>query len=509
VVKSGAVKAGTKQPRSRRLSTVGTFLTVVIACAIGYVAWRFFPRSEPASGEGLAGSSGSAASIVSCVFPASFWTDQNGRKRPVADLTEIELQNIFWVSSKGQHGEKADFHARSPHESPADLSCVDLSNFHLQEADFQGAVLNGAHFVGADLSGANLTLADLTGAELSSIILDNARLESSDVTGATMFQASLKKADLKNVSGALDPSGAKLDLTGANLHRANLHGADFTGAVLVRAELTESDLDGETDLSLADLKGAIFEPANLPGTQRTFPATHLMLLTYSHDRRPLTLLRTGFHGDGYKDQERQITYALKHADALLEWNACLPWEDAAQLWQGDHYVTVVSNCVEASLNKLVFDLPFQYGMNPIRPLYIVGVLWLLCSIVYVVIIKTGKRSAIFLVGRRDYRDGRTVLRRARIAPRLVNATTVLPRLQEILWRENSLWRVALFFSLQSALNIGFQELELGRWLKLLTTREYDLKAEGWARSLSGTQSLLSLLMLALSIWGLFGQPFSS
>jgi len=309
-------------------------------------------------------------------------------------------------------------------------------------------------------------------------------------------------------SGASDPSGPRLDLTGAKLNGANLHGVNFTGAALVGTNLTEADLDNETDLSNTDLRAAIFQPTNLPRTERTYTTRNLWLLTYEGDPRPLTLLRTGFHGDGYWQQERQITYALQHASALLEWNTCLPWKDAAQAWQEHEYVKVVSNCVGASLNKLVFDLTFQYGMNPNRPLYIVGALWLLCSIVYVLIIKTGRRSAIFLVCQRDYRDGRTILRQARIVPRAVNATTAVGRLREIVWRESAVWRVALFFSLQSALNIGFQELELGRWLKLLTTRKYDLQGEGWARSLSGAQSLLSLLMLALSIWGLFGQPFS-
>jgi len=494
-------------------------LTIAIAGAIGYVAWHIIPRSRTASSAGSASlspaspgpasSSRSAPSIVSCVFPATSWTDQKGRKRPVADLAEIELQNILWVSSKHQHGERADFHARDPHESAADLSCVNLHGFRLREADLRGAEISGAKLSKVDLSGADLSGADLTGADLPRVILDGANLGSIDLTGATMVQASLKHADLNGALGASDPSGARLDLTDAHLNGANLHGANFTGAALVRTDLTGADLDGETDLSNTDLSAAIFEPTNLPTTERAYTTRNLWLVTYASDPRPLTLLRTGFHGDGYWQQERQITYALQHAIASQEWNTCLPWRDAAQAWRQHDYVNVVSNCVEASLNKLVFDLTFQYGMNPDRPLYIVGALWLLCSIVYVVIIKTGRRSAIFLVCQRNYRDGTTALRQARIVPRPVHATTVLRRLQEIVWRESAVWRVALFFSLQSALNIGFQELELGRWLKLLTTREYDLKAEGWARSLSGAQSLLSLLMLALSIWGLFGQPFSS
>jgi uncharacterized protein YjbI with pentapeptide repeats len=506
--------AEAKQPRSRRFSTLGAVLTVAIAALIAYVAWHIVPRSQTANISTSASSaeaipSSAVSSLVSCAFPASFWTDQSGRKRPVADLADIELQNILWVTSKHQRGEQADFHARNAREVPADLSCVNLCDFRLREADFRGAEITGAKLSRADLSGADLSGADLTGAVLPKVILDNAKLESIDLTGAAMAKASLKNADLKAASGASDPDGNQLDLTNANLNGANLHGVNFTGAALVGANLTGADLDVETDLSNTDLGAAIFEPTNLPTTERTYTTRNLWLLTYESDPRPLTLLRTGFHGDGYWQQERQITYALQHASALFEWNTCLPWKDAGQAWRQHDYIKVVSNCLGASLNKLVFDLTFQYGMNPNRPLYIVGALWLFCSIVYVLIIKTGKRSAISLVCERDYRDGKTIVRQARIVPRPVNATTALGKLRQIVLRESAVWRVALFFSLQSALNIGFQELELGRWLKLLTTREYDLKAEGWARSLSGAQSLLSLLMLALSIWGLFGQPFSS
>jgi len=118
---------------------------------------------------------------VSCVFPATSWTDQKGRKRPVADLAEIELQNILWVSSKHQHGERADFHARDPHESAADLSCVNLHGFRLREADLRGAEISGAKLSKVDLSGADLSGADLTGADLPRVILDGANLGSIDL----------------------------------------------------------------------------------------------------------------------------------------------------------------------------------------------------------------------------------------------------------------------------------------------------------------------------------------
>jgi hypothetical protein len=63
-------------------------------------------------------------------------------------------------------------------------------------------------------------------------------------------------------------------------------------------------------------------------------------------------------------------------------------------------------------------------------------------------------------------------------------------------------RTAMFFSLMSAFNIGFRDINFGRWLRLLTRREYDLKAVGWARTVSGLQSLLSVYLIALWVLSL-------
>lgn len=67
---------------------------------------------------------------------------------------------------------------------------------------------------------------------------------------------------------------------------------------------------------------------------------------------------------------------------------------------------------------------------------------------------------------------------------------------------------ALCFSLLSAFNVGFRDINFGRWLHLLTKKsEYDLKAVGWARTVSGFQSLLSVYLIALWVLTYFGRPF--
>lgn len=63
--------------------------------------------------------------------------------------------------------------------------------------------------------------------------------------------------------------------------------------------------------------------------------------------------------------------------------------------------------------------------------------------------------------------------------------------------EVRLLRAAMWFSLLSAFNIGFRDINAGQWLRLLTWREYDIKARGLPRTIAGLQALVSLGLLAL------------
>jgi hypothetical protein len=58
-----------------------------------------------------------------------------------------------------------------------------------------------------------------------------------------------------------------------------------------------------------------------------------------------------------------------------------------------------------------------------------------------------------------------------------------------------------------AFNIGFRDINFGRWLRLLPRTEYDLKAKGGARTVAGFQSLVSFYMIALWVLTYFGRPF--
>jgi hypothetical protein len=135
-------------------------------------------------------------------------------------------------------------------------------------------------------------------------------------------------------------------------------------------------------------------------------------------------------------------------------------------------------------------------------------LWLLCSLLYFGFIHTSGESGLYRVyGKSVSEDTETKTRVLRILPAKIGQTLGPQRLFHFLWREWSLMRTAMFFSLMSAFNIGFRDINFGRWLRLLTRQEFDIKAVGWARVVAGWQSLISVYLIALWVLTYFGRPF--
>jgi Pentapeptide repeats (8 copies) len=378
------------------------------------------------------------------------WKARDGKVRSRADLDKLLEQHELWMDSKEKSGARADL-------SGADLSHADLRGT-LFGADLRFANLSGAILRLADLSYADLSHADLSHADLSFADLSGADLSHADLFGAQLMFAKLRfaglsDADLRAGLGATDLSGA------------NLSGADLSGAILLDASLG----------------GALFEPKNLPPSESIAGARGLEMLRYRDNPGPLTQLRKQFQDAGFREQERAITCALNRyaqpygsAEGLFKW--------------------------------IAFDLTCEYGFSYGRPLLIVLLLWLFFSGVYAEFISRSANSGIYFVGTRWSR-GRSNTQGIRIRPRAIHAAKCwkLP----FLWlrREWRVLRAAMFFSLMSAFNIGFRDINFGRWLRLLTKREYDLKAVGWARTVSGLQSLLSVYLIALWVLSYFGRPF--
>jgi hypothetical protein len=272
--------------------------------------------------------------------------------------------------------------------------------------------------------------------------------------------------------------------TYSRLYRADLTGAKFTGTVL----------DG------ADLTYAIFEPDSLPEARSFAAAEGLELLTYRENPGALVQLRKEMQDLGFRDQERKITYAINRRQAQF---AVLP---------------------ERLFKKVAFDLTCDYGMSPGRPLRIVLYMWLVCAALYYLFIQFSTYSGLLVISpfsgqSRPRRRIQKVGHISSLYPRTNGGESqaeptrrrawVLPLFRSRRWLRAQ-WRMAaaaVFFSLMSAFNIGFRDINFGRWMRLLTKREYDLKAFGWARTVSGVQSLVSVFMIALWVFTYFGRPF--
>jgi hypothetical protein len=65
----------------------------------------------------------------------------------------------------------------------------------------------------------------------------------------------------------------------------------------------------------------------------------------------------------------------------------------------------------------------------------------------------------------------------------------------------------MLLSLMSVFNIGVQWLDIGRWIRMLQPRQFDIQARGWMRTVSGIQSLIGVALVALSLLSYFGHPF--
>jgi len=400
------------------------------------------------------------------------WHDASENVRSLSDLEEILHKHREWIES----GEKAGTRAL------------------LTAADLSGADLSGANLSGADLSGANLIRAGLGGANLTGANLRHANLTNASLSDANLSEANLFEANLTDAF-----------LLGANLTNANLDDANLSGALLYQVDLTGVRFDR------ANFNGAIFEPNSLPTLSGISRAQNLELLTYIDNPAALVQLRKQFEDGGLREQERKITYAVKRREAELSWargtSRRLPGENATRaiLWSSD---SILANLASFTLNKVFFDWTCQYGMSPGRPLILGVVLWFLCAVLYFACIHTPGEAGLYRVYGQSIGDDPSAQRRMeRISP-LSTKHSPGPRwLFQFFRRECLLFRTSMFFSLMSAFNIGFRDINFGRWLRLLTRQEFDIKAVGWARVIAGWQSLISVYLIALWVLTYFGRPF--
>ena len=299
----------------------------------------------------------------------------------------------------------------------------------------------------SDLRKANLCGGDLSGPNLS---------------GAILMYANLSGANLSYTN-----------LSGAQLRGANLSGALLQSANLGGAQLSDANLSGAI-LAYANLRGAIFEPKNLPDTDDIAYAHDLSEMVFRSSPQALVKLHKALKEAGYYQQERMVTYAIQH-------------NLTQRLLDGKN----IASIFEAIFRYVFFDLTCRWGMAPSRALMILLALIPVFAFPYVIALHLPGKNGIW----RKWADDRI---------RLDLGTKEPIRLYVGWFRASVLW---FYFSVLSAFNFGWRELNVGNWIQRLQANEYTLKATGWVRTISGVQSLISVYLLA--IWALtyFGRPF--
>lgn len=414
------------------------------------------------------------------VPPGVYW---NGVRETVpsrAALDDILKAHELWIQTFGQAGIRAD------------LSHHNLSNFNLKGANLSGADLEEAYLAHADLTEALLgfhglkntqasnepgmyllvptpvlqvTVTDATGRTITTPPEVPGR---TDLRGAEFWDAKLVHADL---------SGA--DLSNAVLRRADLSGVDLSGADLTGADFTGARLDG-SNLSDTNMDGTLFEPVSVASIIGPESAKNLDCMRYKTNPDALIEIRRRFQDEGLTKQERELTYALNRSQTQLE------------------------SGLERWFRIVAFDLTCQYGMSPGRPLRIIAFGWAIFSFLYVVV---QHRRRCFRVRVSRFNRSRDETREFSMWSPPFRITSKKKRVRTWLRFERRILFAMMFFSLENAFNLGYKEFNVGQWLRMLTKRQYELRAVGWVRTLAGAQSLVSIYLFALWVLTYFGHPF--
>lgn len=284
--------------------------------------------------------------------------------------------------------------------------------------------------------------ADLTGAELHAADLSRAELYRASLARAFAEQANFEYAFLQEA-----------DLTGANLTSASFRHADLSRARFVKADFLDADLSF-ANLRFADFTEARFDPKEIPTARHFAGAVGFDTLNF---RRPNAVfeLREHFKKSGFRRQERQLTYALNRIRRFGE--------------------------LEHIARFVVFEWTCRWGMAPLRPLKLILFFALMSALLYTAAFRFPRLGKLY----KEFDSGK----------------------RKTLSRKNCDPVVAGFaFVLLSAFHIGWRDLNLGAWLLGVVPGNYKLRAKGVIKTVSGVQSLLSVLLIALWALTYFGRP---
>jgi uncharacterized protein YjbI with pentapeptide repeats len=367
-------------------------------------------------------------------------------------------------------------------------------------ADFKGQKVETRRLSTLDLSGDDFSYADLSDVDLSGKALTGARFDFARLAGAKLRNITTDaKTSFHGVQAReADFSGASLakcDLSSAFLSGANLTGADLSGANLSDAEMTKTRLTGAS-LKEARIYGAAFDDAiwelrsgGTPPPEDVAWAPYLKKLRIERSPNALIELRDGFRKAGLREQERLLTFEIRRRERLHD--------EATGHW------------ILSRLKLIAFEWPTLWGTSATRPLKIILVLWPLFAIIYFLFIRFSRDSGVRLLVTRRRRTEPTKNRMhvRRIRMRIVRRPRYVSRAAARTKLEIRTMLTALNYSFRNIVNLKFQWLDAGTWVRMLQRRDFELEGVGWVRSFAGVQSLLSLYLIAMAVLAYLGNPF--
>jgi uncharacterized protein YjbI with pentapeptide repeats len=400
-----------------------------------------------------------------------------------ASLNETYLKNAIMYDANLQETKLKGTNLEGTDLNKSCLIKVYISEAWLKETNLSEADLRNANIFHTNLFKANLKKANLKNAETTFSDFKEANLEGANATNSQMSITNFRGAILKGVDFE-NSDLSKSYFQGADLENANLQGANLEDSKLQNASLENVNLK-MTNMKSADLQNALFElkPGCIPPVQTMSIAKNLSSLKYRKSPHSLVELRSAFKKSGLRKQEMEITYAIKHSS----------FQNSIE--NGD----LISK-MEAILGYLFFGVTCAWGMNPEKPLIILVCLIVLFAIPYAQAISSDIR------GKRK-KDG---IWKVWLPERMRDDLgTDCPKY--ILDSLNPFFciKYGFYFSLLSAFNIGWRDINVENWLSRIQPYEFRLQATGWVRIFSGIQSIIGVYLLALAILSYFGRPFES
>lgn len=298
----------------------------------------------------------------------------------------------------------------------------------------------------------------------------NTILSEANLIGANLSEANLSWTDLSkaNLSHA---NMRHTDLSHAKLNGTKLIDADLATSYLAYAVLKNTDLK-DSIISSVNFKDSLFEPLNISEGLEFHEASGFSSIKFKKIT-PVVKLRKLAKDAGLRPQERRLTAALRK-----------------------------NRKKKRILETFFLDLPTDYGSDPGRSIIILGSLFIICSMSYIIalILQRKNKDHLQLTNQdgiwMEWTPNRMRKNLGDNEPQLLVPS-----------RWYNVVAYGFYFGLLSAFHIGWRDLNVGSWISRIQPREYTLKATGWVRVVSGLHSLISIYLLSLWVLTQFGRPF--